>query len=195
MERNQLRAQLGIPLHSYVMVGVAKLLPRKRPLDMVRVLPGLPTQVHLVWVGSGEMEQAVRAEAALLGVASRVHLPGFRSAEETWRILGVSDLFVMPSENEPWGLAINEAVAAGLPALVSEECGAAEDLVVRDRTGEILRVGDLSSWTSAVERWYHRAAAGDRGDTGHMKRRADAHSIDCAATATEEAVLAVTSSR
>ncbi len=189
----RIRAELGIPGDAFVVIAVGKLMPRKRPFDIVRTLPMLDKSVHLLWVGSGEMEDAVRAEAVSLGVSDRVHLAGFRAAAETWRLMGASDLFVLPAENEPWGLVINEAVVAGLPAVVSDECGAAEDLIVPQRTGDIVRVGDLPAWASAIRNWHSRATSGDRGDLVAMKGRADAHSIDRAAAGIEEAVAAVTS--
>lgn len=190
-DRASVRRELGISEDAWVVVSVAKLIPRKRPLDLVQALRSLPERVHLLWVGSGELEEKVRAAAASAGVSGRVHLVGFRPPAEVWRILGASDVFALASEAEPWGLVVNEAVTAGIPALVSDECGAAEDLVVPGRTGEILPVGDVSGWASALRVWFERSQGGDRGDVLAMRARAEAHSLDGAASALEEAVLSV----
>lgn len=190
-ERERILSALGVPARSIVLVAVGKLMPRKRPLDLVHVLPTLPKCVHVLWIGSGEMEATVRREAESLGVADRLSLAGFRPAEETWEILGASDLFALPSEREPWGLVANEAVAAGLPILVSDECGSAEDLVAPDRTGSIVSTGDLPAWSGAIASWARRIASGDRGDASRRQSLADAHSIMRAAAMIEEVVLQV----
>lgn len=195
LERERVRMELGVPPDAFLIIAAAKLIPRKRPLDLVRLLPALPERVHLMWIGSGQGEDQVRSEATKLGVNKRVHLAGFRPSSELWRTLGASDLFALPAEDEPWGLVINEAVAAGLPALASTECGAAEDLIAPDRTGEIVPVGDLGAWTSAIRKWMNRLACGDGADQKEMRRLADAHSVESAAAATEAATLAVLSTK
>jgi glycosyltransferase involved in cell wall biosynthesis len=103
--------------------------------------------------------------------------------------MGASDLFLHPGEDEPWGLVINEAVAARIPAIVSNRCGAAEDLIVPDRTGEIVPVGDLPAWVSAASKWLARLSRGQEGDVQEMVNRADAHSIQRAAAMIEDVVL------
>jgi glycosyltransferase involved in cell wall biosynthesis len=193
--RVRVRMELGVPPDAFLIIAAAKLIPRKRPLDLVRLLPALPERVHLMWIGSGQGEDQVRSEATKLGVDKRVHLAGFRPSSELWRTLGASDLFALPAEDEPWGLVINEAVAAGLPALASTECGAAEDLIAPDRTGEIVPVGDLGAWTSAIRKWMNRLACGDGADQKEMRRLADAHSVESAAAATEAATLAILSTK
>lgn len=189
--RKASRERLGIRLDDVVLVGVGKLMPRKRPLDIVRAMAALPADVHLVWIGSGSLEAAVRGEAQRLRLGNRVHLLGFLSSPDAWSMLGIADLFVCPSEAEPWGLVINEAVAAGLPALVSDRCGGAENLVVPDRTGEIVPMGNVMAWEDVLRRWTGRIQAGDHGDRDMMNRLAADHSLEAAAAAIERAVLSV----
>lgn len=188
-----IRGEIGVPSEAVLLVAVGKLIPRKRPLDLVRLLASLPAHVHLAWIGSGELDPVVRAEASASGIADRVHLLGFQPAEATWRIMGASDLFLHPGEDEPWGLVINEAVAARIPAIVSNRCGAAEDLIVPDRTGEIVPVGDLPAWVSAASKWLARLSRGNKGDVQEMVNRADAHSIQRAAAMIEDVVLTLQS--
>jgi len=187
--RKASRERLGIGVDDVVLVGVGKLMPRKRPLDIVRAMAALPADVHLVWIGSGSVEAAVHGEAQRLGISNRVHLLGFLSSPDTWSMLGIADLFVCPSEAEPWGLVINEAVAAGLPVLASDQCGAAENLLVPDRTGEIVPTGNVPAWEDALRRWAGRILAGDRGDRDTMRRMAADHSLEVAAGAIEGAAL------
>jgi glycosyltransferase involved in cell wall biosynthesis len=190
--RTELRASLGIPADAFVIVAVGKLMPRKRATDVVHALTKLDPRVHALWVGSGELEEETRREAAALGVADRFHLAGFRPAEITWNLLGASDLFVMPSEKEPWGLAINEAVAAGLPTVVSSDCGAAEDLVATGRSGTIVPPTDVPALTRAIDEWFQRFLAGSVPDPAVGADLARRHSIGHAVATIETLMHEIT---
>lgn len=193
-DRAELRAGLGIPVDAPLVVSVGKLIARKRPFDLADALARLSADVHVAWIGSGELEAAARARAARLGVERRFHVVGFRPAEEVWRLLGAADLFALPAEREPWGLVVNEAVVAGLPVLATDDCGAAEDLVVPGRTGDVVPVGDVDAWAGALDRWVARirgASGADAADAELMRRLADGHSLERAARAIEGAVLSV----
>lgn len=186
--RAELRARWGIPSGAFVVIGVAKLQHRKRARDLVEALPGLPRDVHVLWVGSGETEAADRARAAELGVADRFHITGFQPAGETWALFGTADVFAIPSEREKWGLVINEAAAAGLPILATDQCGAAEDLIAPGRTGEILPTGDVAAWVQAIMAWRQRLAGGAGAwSAAEAAALADAHSTEAAARAMETA--------
>jgi glycosyltransferase involved in cell wall biosynthesis len=86
---------------------------------------------RLVLVGAGEEEAAMRALAESLGVAELVDFPGFLGAEAVSRVLAEALALVLPSREEQWGLVVNEALALGLPAIVSGEVGS-RDLLVRN---------------------------------------------------------------
>jgi len=120
---------------------------------------GQNSQTHLVLVGSGEEEAKLRAlcqelnlpvydkaktkaeggkrESAFAAlrrdksgkVAPGVHFYGFRQIEENPVFYALADAFILPSSREEWGLVVNEAMACGLPVVVSETAGCAEDLL------------------------------------------------------------------
>src|SRR5262249_3623602 len=73
--------------------------------------------VTLMIAGSGGLERFVRDAAASL---RSVHYLGQLSGEQVWQAYAAADVFVLPSRREPWGLVVNEAMAAGLPVIVSE---------------------------------------------------------------------------
>ena len=193
--RERIRADLGINNDAFVVIVVAKLIERKRPFDLVTVLSKLPVCVHLIWVGSGTLQETLLAEAKALGVSDRLHLVGFRPSPETWRLLGASDLFALPAEAEPWGLVINEAVVAGLPAIATDQCGAAEDLIIPDITGDIVPTRDLFAWESTIRKWLKRGRQGDRGNGQEMARLVDEHSIERAVVAIENVVQSINRNR
>lgn len=83
----------------------------------------------LVLLGGGPLAADIRAAIAARGLESFVHLPGFRQYPDLPTYYGLAGAFILPSTTEQWGLVVNEAMAAGLPVLVSERCGCSEDLV------------------------------------------------------------------
>src|SRR5581483_11110384 len=99
---------------------------------------------HLAMVGSGEMEPRLRAMARELALTN-VCFSGFVNQSALPRYYGACDLFVLPSVDETWGLAINEAMCAGLPILASAELGCVPDLVRDGRNGRIFPAGGITA--------------------------------------------------
>jgi glycosyltransferase involved in cell wall biosynthesis len=91
----------------------------------------------LVLVGSGELEASLRARCAGLGLSTRddVHFFGYKQVSQLPGIYALAECFVLPSLQEEWGLVVNEAMACGLPVLVSRTAGCARDLVEDGRNG------------------------------------------------------------
>lgn len=83
----------------------------------------------LVILGDGELRTDLEAHRARLGLEAHVSMPGFRQYDELPVWYGLASCFVHASTVEQWGLVVNEAMAAGLPVLVSNRCGCAQDLV------------------------------------------------------------------
>ncbi len=83
----------------------------------------------LVIVGDGPLAGSLREQAAALPFAQDIHFAGHKSYRELPPYYAYAGCFVLPSTREPWGLVVNEAMACGLPVLVSNRCGCAEDLV------------------------------------------------------------------
>ena len=90
-----------------------------------KVLSRLPN-VHFVMAGSGDMLPAMIERVALLRLSSRFHFTGFLNAAQVDRIWTISDLYVMPSVSEPFGIAPLEAIQAGVPVIISKQSGVAE---------------------------------------------------------------------
>jgi glycosyltransferase involved in cell wall biosynthesis len=98
----------------------------------------------LIIVGSGELEDELRQYIAGHRVPD-VHFLGFRNQSELPEYYRLADVFVLPSENEPWGLIINEVMAAGLPVVAAEEIGAVADLVRHGDNGLTYPAGDVDA--------------------------------------------------
>jgi glycosyltransferase involved in cell wall biosynthesis len=154
--RAEARAAFGLPADPAqlgkggVILFAGKLEPRKRPLDLVRAVAILGPGHHLLMVGDGPLAAACREEARRLGVAAS--WPGFLNQSELGRAHGAADCLALPSGSETWGLAVNEALAAGLPCVVSDQVGCAPDLVTPGVTGEVYPAGDVAALAAALAR-------------------------------------------
>jgi 1,2-diacylglycerol 3-alpha-glucosyltransferase len=123
---------------------------------------------HLVLLGDGELRADIESRIARPDLAGRVMLAGFRQYDELPAYYGLASAFVHASTTEQWGLVVNEAMACGLPVLVSERCGCAPDLVEDGVNGftfdpyDIQALARLMQWVTAMpdER---RAAMGRAG--------------------------------
>jgi glycosyltransferase involved in cell wall biosynthesis len=104
----------------------------------------------LVFVGSGEQE-AMLAHIVEAHNIPDVYFLGFRNQAELPLLYAIGDIFVMPTENEPWGLVINEAMAAGLPIIASEEIGAVPDLVQDGLNGYAFPAGNVEALTRRLQ--------------------------------------------
>jgi glycosyltransferase involved in cell wall biosynthesis len=91
----------------------------------------------LVLVGDGPERTRLEQMASRSVWADDIHFAGHASSRELPRFYAFAGCFVLPSTREPWGLVVNEAMATGLPVLVSARCGCAEDLVAGHGNGLI----------------------------------------------------------
>ncbi|MDT0342109.1 glycosyltransferase [Streptomyces litchfieldiae] len=113
--RDAARAALGVPRGAVVVGGMGRLVPGKRFDALVRAAARLPDDVWVVLAGEGPERAALRVLSARLGLAGRVVLAG--GCPDVPGLLSALDVFVSPSTEETFGLAVLEALAAGLPVL------------------------------------------------------------------------------
>lgn len=151
-ERTAYRKGLGIEDEHPIILYASKFTRRKHPDDLIataRILRDSGLDFHLVLAGAGEMDAELRALAASHADLS-IHFPGFINQSELPRLFGASDIFVLPSEAEPWGLIINEAMCASLPIIASREIGSVADLVRDGENGATFDATDVAGLTKAL---------------------------------------------
>jgi 1,2-diacylglycerol 3-alpha-glucosyltransferase len=106
----------------------------------------------LVIVGDGPAAPDLRQQASQSAFAAEVHFAGHKGLRELPTFYAFAKCFVLPSTREPWGLVVNEAMASGLPAIVSSCCGCAEDLVDPGKNGYIFNPGVPGELTQCLRR-------------------------------------------
>jgi len=121
----------------------------------------------LVLVGDGELRPVLETTAAALGITDAVQFMGFKQYDDLPALYGLAGGFVHVSTVEQWGLVVNEAMAAGLPVIVSRTCGCADDLVDHQASGWLVDPFDVTDiakrLTELAEPDCDRAAMGARG--------------------------------
>jgi glycosyltransferase involved in cell wall biosynthesis len=153
-ERTARKAELGIPAEHPVAALSARLIEEKAPADLIsawqlfteRIAP--ERRPFLLVIGDGPLRS--RLEGMAKGLDS-VRFLGFRNQQELPLLYAMADLLVLPSVREPWGLVVNEAMAAGCAILASDRVGAARDLVREGVNGAVFRAGSISELAGRLE--------------------------------------------
>jgi glycosyltransferase involved in cell wall biosynthesis len=139
-----LRSELGIPADAKVVMMAGKLIPLKRPLDLIEAVARTRqggVNAHVLIAGSGPLEEAVKARCAKCDVP--LALLGFCNQTQMPSAYAAADVLVMCSESETWGLVVNEALASGTPALVSDSVGCAPDLLEALGSGTVFKLANI----------------------------------------------------
>ena len=147
-ERGLLRERLGLPRDRCLAVFVGRLHPVK-DVDTVLAATARVPELALAVVGDGPERARLEGMAERLGIAARVTFTGQSAAVPD--ILRASDLFLLSSRGEGMSNALLEAMACGLPCLVSGSVGGARELL-GDGRGMLLADGDAAAWAAAVGR-------------------------------------------
>lgn len=159
----------GLAPETRVLLFVGKLIAQKWPIGLVEAFrrAGL-SKTALVFAGSGGLEAELRARARGLPVV----FTGFLNQSELPAAYAAADALVLPSlgARETWGLAVNEAMAARLPCIVSSHVGGGADLVAPGRTGWIFEAGHVDALAETL-----RTAFADPARLAAMGAAARAH--------------------
>ena len=145
------RRELGLPERYILFVGrlvlekgVFELLQAYATLDQ-----NLRRQVGLVFVGDGPCRAELQKQASAV-TEGTIEFPGFAQREQLPAYYALAEMFVLPTYTDTWGLVVNEAMACGLPVIVSRVAGCASDLIQENWNGLIVEPKDVSSLTSAI---------------------------------------------
>jgi glycosyltransferase involved in cell wall biosynthesis len=149
------RAGAHAPVSDVVtLVTVGRLMPRKRPLHLVRVLEQVRTlvagtEVRLVIVGDGPLRRRVQRLVRRRALTDHVHVTGRVPRSEVVEHLRAASVYVVPARKESFGIAALEARCAGLPVVADRSSGVPE--FVRDRVDGLLVDGDQEMTVALAE--------------------------------------------
>lgn len=144
------RKNLGLRDEDILILFAGKLEEKKSPLLLLDAFSGLGAPgVFLLFVGNGPLEAELKAKAA---GNSRVSFMDFQNQSKMPVMYQACDLFCLPSAGpgETWGLAVNEAMAAGKAILASDKVGSAADLVEPGRNGAIFKAKSLENLAATL---------------------------------------------
>ena len=131
-----------------VVLSVGYLIARKGLDTLIEAFRGMEREdAVLVIAGAGDQEDHLRR---LAGGASNIQFPGYVEGTLKAKYYSVADVFVLPTLHDPWGLVVNEAMAYGLPIVVTDRAGCAPDLV--GDNGLVVPAGDVHALRQALER-------------------------------------------
>lgn len=137
----QARQALGLDPQAWIVGNVGRLHPDKDQSTLLRgfakALPQLPAGARLAILGKGRLEQALKAQAAELGIAGQVDFLG--QVPDARRYFRAFDAFALSSDHEPFGMVLLEAMVAGVP-LLATACGGAIEVV--EGVGILFPLGD-----------------------------------------------------
>jgi glycosyltransferase involved in cell wall biosynthesis len=146
------KQSLGLLPNGLLIGFVGWLLPIKGPMYLLRAMPEVWSEhpdSTLVFVGKGDLDVDLRAEALQLEANGKVKFLGWR--DDVAEIMQIFDIFVLPSLNEGMGRVLVEAMAAGKP-VVASRVGGIPDLVKDEKTGLLVPPGDEHELANAIMR-------------------------------------------
>lgn len=177
-KRGEVRAQWAIPDDAFCVLFAGKLEPKKRPHDLLAAVAQLQRnepdrRLHILWVGSGQLGPSLRDGCnVLFGQDAGGHsctadhpaasFTGFLNQSEITKAYVAADCLVLPSKSETWGLVVNEAMASGLPCIVSDACGCADDLVAPISRDFCFPVGSIEGLERSLRAMMERSPAEDQ---------------------------------
>ncbi|MBX9782822.1 MAG: glycosyltransferase family 4 protein [Chitinophagaceae bacterium] len=179
------RQQLNIPEEAIVFLYAGKFYELKQ-LDLLinafKKLAG--SQYRLLLYGNGRQEKQLKE---LAKDDQRILFQPFRNQSDMPWVYRTGDVFVLTSKNETWGLGVNEAMACRRPALISDQCGCAPDLIIQQKTGFVFKSGNEDDLLKSMQQFSSKKHAMELGKQAfnHICH----YSLQWIADAIEEEVL------
>jgi len=146
------RERFGLPRRFILFVG--RLVPEKGVLDLLeayaKLESGVRSEVGLVFAGEGVSRKELAQQAKRIGPGI-VCFPGFAQREDLAGLYALAETLVLPTHSDPWGLVVNEAMACGLPIIVSSVAGCSADLVENGWNGYVVPPRDPEKLSVAID--------------------------------------------
>jgi len=146
------RKELGLPDRYFLFVG--RLVREKGVFELLSAYAKLDErlrqQIGLVFVGDGPSRRQLEEQAASIS-PGEVRFAGFAQREQLAAYYALADVLILPTYTDPWGLVVNEAMACGLPVILSRVAGCAADLLQENSNGLLIPPHDTLALATAME--------------------------------------------
>jgi glycosyltransferase involved in cell wall biosynthesis len=166
----QFREQLRLPSRFILFAG--RLVPEKGVFDLLeayaKLESGMRSNVGLVFAGNGASREDLAQQAKRIS-PGMVCFPGFAQREELAGLYALAECLVLPTQSDPWGLVVNEAMACGLPIIVTSVAGCSTDLVEDGWNGFVVPPRDSEKLSVAVNALARQP---------ELRQRMSAHSLE-----------------
>ena len=148
----EFREKLGLPSRFILFVG--RLVPEKGIFDLLeayaKLESSLRSEVGLVFAGDGISKEELVQQAKRISPGA-ICFPGFAQREDLAGLYALAETLVLPTHSDPWGLVVNEAMACGLPIVVSSVAGCSADLVEDGWNGYVVPPRDSEKLSVAID--------------------------------------------
>lgn len=149
-DKHLIRNKLGIAGEK-VALTASRFISSKRIEDLIKTWCRMPNGYTLIIAGAGELEEKYKQMVREFGL-NNVLFTGFLNKNELFEYMRSSDIFVLPTESDTWGLVVNEAMACGLPVITTDKCIAGIELIENDVNGYLVSVGDIDGFSKLIKR-------------------------------------------
>ena len=142
-----------LPLSDRYFLCISRFIPEK---NISRLIQAFGIYIKkggnrkLVLAGSGELEAEIREQIRVETLTDHIDLTGFVQYDKLPKYMAEALCVILPSISDTWGLVVNEAMASGLPVLVSKNCGCAPDLVMEKKNGYIFDPHDTGTMAALM---------------------------------------------
>lgn len=180
------RKSLGIPEHTFLVGTVSRIIQDKGPFDFIDAAVRIHRQnpnVHFLWVGDGPLEEQVKRKIGILGLQDMFHFVGLRN--DVPKLLKLMDCFVLASHSEALSIAMLEAMASGLPVIVTSVPGS-QEAIQPGETGFIVPIGGIQEMADSVMNLILNPDLGKIVGAAAKKRISSNFSLDLMIRRTEE---------
>ena len=155
------RKKLEIPEEAIVFLYAGKFYELKQLDVLINVFKQVKNHLYrLLFVGSGEQELMLKE---LAKEDDRIVFQSFKNQSDMPWVYRMANVLVLPSKSETWGLAVNEAMACGRAAIVSDQCGCAPELIVQGQTGFVFKSGSEQELLFCLQQFADKQKAEEMG--------------------------------
>lgn len=146
------RKDLGLDENLFYTVSIGRLVKRKGFEFLIKSIKNTPDNVHALIIGDGPEKKNLANLAKELNVSDRIHFLGFVSETKKFQYLQNSDIYVLPSLHEGFGIVLQEAMQVGLP-IVSTDNGGQVDFIKERKNGYLVHFGDVEALTGMIDKF------------------------------------------